>query len=111
MTILFVHASTEKTGAGCHVVFCMLVFFVRPGVTQGKIAMSTRRQKIQNRKFILHARMGASLVIAKVWLNVTPPPRASTRSVNRPMNLSNFVWIGIVRGNQARIRKRMKVRV
>ena len=94
--ILFVHASTAKTGAGSHVVFCMLVFFVRLGVTQRRIAMSTKRRKIPNRKFIVHARTGASLVIAKVWLNVTPPPRASCRSVIRPMKPSNLVWIGFV---------------
>ena len=61
--------------------------------------MSTKRLKIPNRKLIVHARMGASLVIAKVRLNVTSPPRASYRSVIRPINLSNLVWIGIVGGN------------
>ena len=79
--ISFVHASTAKTDKGSHVVFCMLVFFVRLGVTQRRIAMSTKRLKIPNRKFIVHARTGASLVIAKVWFNVTSPPRASYRSV------------------------------
>ena len=73
--------------------------------------MFTKRLKIPNRKFIVHARMGASLVIAKVWLNVTSPPRASDRSVIRPMIPANLVWIGNVGWNQARIRKRMKVRV
>ena len=94
--ISFVRALTAKTGAGSHVVFCMLVFFVRLGVTQKKIAMSIRRRRIPNRKFIVHARTGASLVIAKVRSNVTSPPRASYRSVIRSINLSNLVWIGMV---------------
>ena len=93
----FVHALTAKTDAGSLVVSFMLVFFVRLGVSQRRIAMSIKRRRIPNRKLIVHARMGASLVIAKVLLNVTPPPRASRRSVIRPMNLSNLVWIGIVR--------------